>query len=54
MLPAIIRVEIPLFASPNDRVDYEIRGNKVFLRNADGIEILAAANTEIFKIWRVK
>ena len=54
MLPAIVRVEIPLFASLNDKVEYEIRGDKVYLKNAAGIEILAAAGTEIFKMWRVK
>ena len=54
MLPAILKVEIPLFAKPNERVDYRLGDGGIYLNNAAGTQIHAKAGTEILKMWRVK
>ena len=54
MLPAIMRIEIPLFAKYNEKVLYRLGDRGIYLTNNDGVEIHAKAGTEILKMWRVK
>ncbi len=54
MLPAILNVSIPLFAEPNDRVNYKLGDKGMYLENQSGLKIHAKAGTEILKMWRVK
>jgi len=54
MLPAIIKVTIPLFAESNEKIYYELSDEGIYLENMAGTRIYANNKTEVLKMWRVK